>query len=298
MRAERTLTAPAPERFWSRPRRLASRSQYDLCIVVALAVCLPLVVQMPLPLVRGALGLAVVLFAPGYGLTAAIFARHDDLDSAARLGFSFVLSAALLPLFGLALDRSPWGITLWPMVTCLTSWLLLISGVAALRRWQLGDAAATPALPRLGALVPWRTRGAILATVAALFLVVWVWGLAASYTQRSALTEFFVLNPSSAMVEFYPRQVALGQPMEVLVGLTNHEGASRRYRVEARSSEEVVASTDWFVVEAGATWQAPLHYALPRPGADQMIDILLFRPESVEPFRRLTLWVDVEEPRR
>jgi uncharacterized membrane protein len=111
------------------------------------------------------------------------------------------------------------------------------------------------------------------------------------------VTEFYVLS-ADGLVENYPRQVAPDEPMLVLVGITNREGRSGRYRVIMRAGQPAheLAPTDWLTVERDATWQAPLRYTLPRAGDDQAVDIVLFYDDQPEPYRRLRLWVNVRQP--
>lgn len=100
------------------------------------------------------------------------------------------------------------------------------------------------------------------------------------------LTEFYALG-AQGLAESYPREVAPGQPMQVQLGIVNREGAPGRYRVEARSAGQVLAQAGPIELADGASWQAPLSYALPQAGADQQVDILLFRDDAPDPYRQL-----------
>ena len=66
--------------------------------------------------VRVPLGLLMVLFVPGYTLIAALFPKIGDLDGIERTALSFGLSIAVVPLIGLGLNYTPWGIRLIPVV--------------------------------------------------------------------------------------------------------------------------------------------------------------------------------------
>ena len=97
------------------------------------------VLPAPLPMLRLLLGLAFVLFVPGYTLQAALFPRQDDLDGPERLALSFGLSIAVIPPIALVLDKLPWGIRLWPIVISLALFTLACSAVAVYRRQRLPD---------------------------------------------------------------------------------------------------------------------------------------------------------------
>ena len=83
-----------------------------------LAIYLPVLNESPL---RVVLTLPVILFLPGYCLIAALFCKEDDIDLIERIALSFGLSIAVVPLIGLGLNFTPWGIRLDPIVISLTS---------------------------------------------------------------------------------------------------------------------------------------------------------------------------------
>ena len=84
--------------------------------------------------VRVLLGLLLVLFLPGYSLVAALFPRKDDLDGIERIALSFGLSIAVVPLIGLALNYTPLGIRLVPVLLGLSLFTVLLALVAYIRR--------------------------------------------------------------------------------------------------------------------------------------------------------------------
>src|SRR5512136_1855199 len=102
----------------------------DLVISIILALATMIFTLSPslsgLP-VRVPLGLVMVLFLPGYTLIAALFPRKDDLDGIERLALSLGLSIAVVPLIGLGLNYTSWGIRLKPVVICLTFFALAMS---------------------------------------------------------------------------------------------------------------------------------------------------------------------------
>ena len=87
----------------------------------------------PLVYARYVLGTIYVLYVPGATLIEALYPRGDELEPLERLALSIGLSLALVPLIGLVLNYTPWGIRLVPVTIslALTSWLL---GLVALYR--------------------------------------------------------------------------------------------------------------------------------------------------------------------
>ena len=89
--------------------------------------------------VRIILGLPLVLFLPGYALIAALFPRKDDLDGIERVALSFGLSIAIVPLLGLALNYTPFGIRLSPVFTVLSVFTISLAICAYVRRRRITE---------------------------------------------------------------------------------------------------------------------------------------------------------------
>lgn len=91
----------------------------------------------PLVVFRSVLGFAFVLFLPGYLAIEALFPKGRELDSLERLALSVGLSLALVPLIGLFLNYSPWGLRLDPIIISLTILTIGLAVVALVRRFRL-----------------------------------------------------------------------------------------------------------------------------------------------------------------
>ena len=114
----------------------------DLTLVILLTLlCIPFVLIPPLDEtpVRIILGLLLVLFLPGYSLIAALFPGKGDLDGIERIALSFALSIAVVPLLGLALNYTPFGIRLVPILIVLSIFTVLLDVVAYVRRRGLPE---------------------------------------------------------------------------------------------------------------------------------------------------------------
>ncbi|MGB2842094.1 MAG: DUF1616 domain-containing protein [Halobacteriota archaeon] len=109
----------------------------DLALVILLTLlCIPFVLIPPLneTPIRIILGLPLVLFLPGYSLITALFPRKDDLDAIERIALSFGLSIAITPLLGLALNYTPFGIRLSPILIVLSVFSISLAICAYVRR--------------------------------------------------------------------------------------------------------------------------------------------------------------------
>jgi len=137
------------------PENLTERIPIDLALVITLTlacilfVLTPWLDETPVRVVLGlllvlflpvVLGLLLVLFLPGYSLIAALFPRRDDLDGIERIALSFGLSIAVVPLLGLGLNYTPYGIRLVPVLLGLSLFTILLALVAYIRRAWISEA--------------------------------------------------------------------------------------------------------------------------------------------------------------
>jgi hypothetical protein len=81
----------------------------------------------PFIYLRYVFGSLFVLYLPGASLIELLYPKKEDLSQLERLALSIGLSLALVPLIGLVLNYTPWGIRLTPITASLT---LLTLGLA------------------------------------------------------------------------------------------------------------------------------------------------------------------------
>jgi uncharacterized membrane protein len=81
------------------------------------------------------LGSLIMLFLPGYALVEALYPKEEDLSPLERLAFSIGLSLALVPLVGLILNYTPWGIKLDPILISLTILTLTFLAFSTYRKY-------------------------------------------------------------------------------------------------------------------------------------------------------------------
>jgi uncharacterized membrane protein len=121
----------------SRPRGIEIDNQVILiAVVVATLLLLPLV-AFTTGGFRIAFGILFALFFPGYALISALFPKGDSLGGIERVALGFGLSIAIVPLIGLILNFTPWGIKLYPIVISVTLFILIASAVAWYRQRRL-----------------------------------------------------------------------------------------------------------------------------------------------------------------
>ena len=89
----------------------------------------------PLIYVRYVLGAIFVLFLPGYSLIKALF-PGKELDNIERTALSMGISLAIVPLTGLILNYTPWGIRTTPITLTLLTLTIIFATVAIISEHQ------------------------------------------------------------------------------------------------------------------------------------------------------------------
>ena len=82
----------------------------------------------------------LVLFVPGYVLVAALFPGNKEIDWIERIALSFGLSVAVVPLLGLLLNFTPFGIRFAPIVATIALFTGLVGFAAHWRRMLIPSA--------------------------------------------------------------------------------------------------------------------------------------------------------------
>lgn len=239
---------PPPSGRLARDLADAVRPPADLAAALAwtaltlLSVYLPVVNQTPL---RVVFGLPLVLFVPGYVLIAALFPRDDDLDWIERVALSFGLSIAVVPLIGLVLNYTPWGIRLDPVLAAVSLFVIAMAVAAAARRLALpvGDRLTVPAAAALAAarselFSPGQSRLdrnlsviLVVAIVAAIGTTAFV---IAVPKEGEHFSEFYVLGANGKAAD-YPTAFAPNTPQWVTLGVGNHEYRDVAYTIETHA---------------------------------------------------------------
>jgi uncharacterized membrane protein/LysM repeat protein len=265
------------------------------CALATVAVVLLVPTLEPIRIV---LGLPFILLLPGYVLVAALYPRKGDLDPIERVALSFGLSIAIVPLIGLALNYSPWGIRLNPILAFVSLFIVMGAGVAVYRRRAVPAEEAfaiNVSLPR------WSQVG--LARVAAVLIVVLCsvgFGAAAAFlaTSRGSserFSEFYILGPGGK-AEGYPRTLELGDSMTVILGVVNREGEDAGYTIEATVDKKPAELTDSLRLKDGERWERPMTLVPNQARNSQEVEFMLYKDGVSGVYRAVHLWVDVKGP--
>jgi len=293
--------------------------------VSIMSIYLPILNETTLRIV---LTLPTILFIPGYCLIAALFPKDTDIDLKERIALSFGLSIAVVPLIGLGLNFTPWGIRLDPIVVSLTFFTLVMIMIAHYRRFILPseERFGIPFSAIVGAIRKWiippeESRVNQLLSVV-LNLVVLVALITTAYVivfpkEGERFSEFYILGEKQRSAD-YPEMIIAGLPYQMYIGIGNHEQRNVTYTIETwnlRTEFDSVTNTTSILsmdpidrlsltLTHNETIIIPYKLSIKKPGYDR-VEFLLFK-ENVPnsdvtgsdrinaSYRDLHLWITVQ----
>ncbi len=282
----------------------------DIFIVIVFTLLTVIFIVFP-PLsntwIRTVLGLPMVLFFPGYALIAALFPKKDDLDGIERVALSFGLSIAVVPLLGLGLNYTPWGIRLIPILITLVIFTLGMCVITIYRRSELPEekAFSVPFAALYASLreeifaSPKSRLDKMLTVILVLSILVSVIMLVyviVTPKQGEKFTEFYILGPGG-MADDYPTELNLSDSKMVIVGIVNHEYDVVDYSLELVLDNELLAQyQETISLSHNETWERNVTFSPDRSGEDMKLQFLLYKDYNyTAPYRDLHLWIDVLE---
>ncbi len=277
----------------------------DLQIVVVFVISAGLLITLALPnaaIVRAMLGIPLVLFLPGYALIASLFPGKNDLDGIERFALSFGLSIAIVPLIGLGLNFTAFGIRLMPVLLSVSFFTLAMCLIAYFRRGKLPEEERFE-VPfsyiyrffKAEMLDPKSRVDKILMIILVLSIVVFIIVLtyvAVVPRQGEKFTEFYILG-DKGKAENYPTQLKAGMNSSVIVGIVNHEYIPTNYTMDILLENDSLSTTRIHLAY-NLTWEEIVFFTPKKKGDNLKLDFLLYKENNLTaPYRDLHLWVNV-----
>jgi uncharacterized membrane protein len=110
-------------------------------------------------------------------------------------------------------------------------------------------------------------------------------------------TEFYVLNAEGKASD-YPKQVTMYNPVDILLGVVNHEYQPAEYNVEIKIDNTKVGEADTGTLAYQQKWEEKVSFVPRVVGEGQRVDFILFKNGEIEPYLNepLTLYIDVVSP--
>jgi len=208
-----------------------------LCLLASLLL-VPLVLFNIQPTIRLILGLPFILFIPGYILVFALFpAKKTDrgIDTLERIALSFGLSIAIVPLIGLLLNYTPWGIRLEPIL--ISNLIFIISiGLYGIYRWNKTDPEERFIIPLKMITLPKQEKPVdriltIILLIAILIVIISLIYVITMPKTGEQFTELYLLGPTGK-AEGFPRNLSTQENATITIGIANHENQPINYTIE------------------------------------------------------------------
>lgn len=246
------------------------------------------------------LGLPLVLFIPGYILLSALFPGRGSLSGIERITFSIGLSIAVAIIIGIILNYTPWGISLYPILISATIFVVVTASVAwyrSLKSYEEFSITVNINLSR------WRETAGLdkilsLSLVVAVLIALGSIGYVIAVPKHEQLfTEFYILS-LDGKAENYPGQAVLGEPVEIIIGIVNHEDIVISYLVDIRVNDIENSQVSTEELANGDRWEEMVSFVPQSSGAGQKVEFWLYRTGEAEPCleKPLYLYLDVTEP--
>jgi len=302
-----------------------------LALLAATALLILVTVLLPSNAARIVLGLPFLLFFPGYILVAALFPRRTDLDGIKRVALSFLLSIVVVPLTGLVLNYTPWGIGLYPILISISIFILITSAIAWYRRttYLPAERFKVELRPKMPALFK---ADNTLDRVLPIVLILAILGVTGTLAYTVAkprvgerFTEFYLLG-INGKADRYPKlftynggqvtsvtyeeggsDVVVSETFaRIVAAIVNREHHEETYSVEVlcngqplslRIGDATVDELGPIVLQHEEKWEQEIGFAPSGLGDGQKIEFLLYVNNRLffEEGKAPHLWVDARE---
>lgn len=251
----------------------------------------------PTSVIRYILGLPFVLFMPGYSLMAALYPRQESLSGIGRIALSLGLSLAVVPLIGLVLNYTAWGITLNTILFSQTAFIAAMSAISWWKRRKLMEHERFHIECTLDFSNLWGPGWLNKLLTIGLAAMILGTGITIAYVTThhktgEKFTEFYILN-TDGMADNYPGNLMPGETAKVTVGITNHEYKAAEYQVTVVCDNVQLTKTGPVNLVHEENWEGNVAFSCNATGK-QKVEFFLFRDAGTEPYLEpLRLWVDV-----
>lgn len=241
-------------------------------------------------------GLILVLFLPGFSLTAMLFPKRDDLESIERVAFSIILSLVGVPLLGLILNFTPFGIKLITILVILSAFTIMFSLIAWIRRMNL------PVNERFRVPFKKLLKGNLgqnaLDKSLSIILIASIIGSSATLVYvvlmpktGERFTEFYLLD-SDGMASNYPTSLKIGEEGKMIIVIVNNEYENITYRLEVNFNGFLIHEEQVLLIE-NEKGESSFIFKATNKGKNQKLEFLLYRNQQIEVYRILHLWISV-----
>ena len=187
---------------------------------------------------------------------------RSGIDGIERVALSFGLSIAIVPLIGLVLNFTPWGIRLGPILVSVSGFTIGAVIVAAYRRKQVPEPERfrVPyrewvAAGREELFEPDSRTDAALNVLLALSIILALASVGYAVAvpkQGETFTEFYLLTEDEdgeLVADGYPTEFVAGESKPVIIGIGNQEHEQTGYTVIVKEQRVTIRNNSTIVTE-------------------------------------------------
>jgi len=228
-----------------------------------------------------------------------LFPKQGVLSNIERIALSFGLSITMVAIIGFALNFTPWGIRLNPILVSIAAIILVCSIIGFVRQQLLpGQLRFSIVLKingsgwkELSRFQKWMSAASLIVFIAVLGYAVYS---AVSLPPGQNPSEFYILN-SDGKAENYPVQIKAGEPFSINAVVVNHESQSTDYKIRIIDAGMVISEIDTSSLNRGGKWEETVSIILKASGQNQKIEFYLYKDGEKEPYFKepLYLYIDV-----
>ena len=134
----------------------------------------------------------------------------------------------------------------------------------------------------------------IVAIVATLGFIIY---MVATPQKGEKFTEFYILS-AEGKAQNYPKQVILGEPVDILIGVVNHEYQPASYQAKIKAGGIEASEVNIGTLANGEKWEKKISFTPQFAGERQRIDFYLYKNGEDEPYLKepLRLYINVTPP--
>ena len=108
-------------------------------------------------------------------------------------------------------------------------------------------------------------------------------------------TEFYMLNLEGKAND-YPSEIKVGEYVEVIIGVINHENDVMRYRLDIKIDGADDTEITGITLENDEKWEESVGFSIDKSGNNQKVEFIIYENEGIEPYLEpLYLFVNVTD---
>ena len=189
------------------------------------------------PLLQIFLGFPIIFFIPGYLSLLILYPSkkiNKGIDNVERFAFSFALSLAIIPILGLILNYTPWGLNLYSILIILELFIFITSIIALYRRNKIPQKNRF----KISMNFSLNIKGDIFDKILTIILVISIisfltifYYVITSPRESEPFTEFYIVN-SDGIINKFPTKLGYSEEASIKIGIINHEHSTKKYTLE------------------------------------------------------------------